>query len=300
MRTFGRSWQLFKQTWAVINAEKGLILFPLLSALVATIVTVLVVLGIWIAFAVSPGLQQQATQAVDAAAAGEGSAVETIVGIAILFVYYLIVSLIATYFMTGLAGAALQAFEGKDTSFGEGMRIANSRLGTIFGFSLISATVGVILSLLSSREGNAGRVAGALGGAAWSIATFLAVPVIARKEVGAVDALKESGSLVTRTWGQQVVGRAGIGAVLGLIIFLAVLLFGFLTIWAFASVESATLGIVIGAIGLLIVVILALVNSSLNGIYKAAVYHYADAGKAPVQYNEELIASAFGAAPAKA
>jgi hypothetical protein len=296
MKAFSRSWSVFKSSWSVIRAEKGLVLFPLMSSLIAIIVTLLTVAFI----ALVPAVQGPLTGALDAVAQGDGTPGQYILGIAVLFVYYLIVAFIATYYMTGLAGAAIEAFQGKDTSYAAGMRIARSRLGAIFGFSMISATVGVVLSLVSSRGGNAGKATSAVGGAAWSITTFLAVPVIASKPVGARQALKESTSLVTRTFGRQAVGRAGIGTVMGLAIFVVILVFAFLAFWLWSATGSVALTIAIATIGVLIMVVLALLQSALTGIYKAAVYHYADVGEAPSQFPAELVTGAFGAPPVEA
>jgi hypothetical protein len=179
-----------------------------------------------------------------------------------LLVYYIIVSFIATYFMTGLAGIALRYFAGGDASFGDGISIANRRIGIIFGYSLISATIGVALSALRSRGGSGGCIAGALGGTAWAVITFLVIPIIAAKGIGPVAAIKESGSLLRRTWGEQLVGSAGIGLVLGLAMLAVFLLTALLAVAITAAIESLVVVIAVAAIGLMIIIVLAVISSS--------------------------------------
>ena len=55
---------------------------------------------------------------------------------------------------------------------------------------------------------------------AWSLVTFLAVPVIAIEGTGPLETLKRSASIFRQRWGQQITGNIAIGA--------AVFLFGVL------------------------------------------------------------------------
>ena len=288
MNAFSRSWHLFKSTWAVLMADKELMLFPLLAAIVTVIASVILLGGGMTVLAASPQVQQTLA----AADSGDGNPVATFAFFVLMFFYFLVMSSISTYFMTGLAGAALKRFEGGDPTFGDGVRIANSRLGSIFGFAMINATVGVVLSALRSRENAGGRIAASLGGAAWNITTFLTVPVIAAKGLGPIDAIKESGSLLRHTWGEQIVGSAGIGFFFGFLILIAVALGGFLAVAVSGSIAALVTVVILT---LIIVATLAVVNSSLNGIYRASVYHYADTGEVAPQYEAELIESAFHA-----
>ena len=48
-------------------------------------------------------------------------------------------------------------------------------------------------------------------------------------------------------------------------------------------------------LAVIVVALLAVINSTLGGIYRAAVYHYAETGEVAQQYTPELIATAFKA-----
>ena len=54
-------------------------------------------------------------------------------------------------------------------------------------------------------------------GVGWAIATFLVVPVLAARDIGPIEAIKESASLLRRTWGENLIGQAGLGLAFGLI-----------------------------------------------------------------------------------
>ena len=47
---------------------------------------------------------------------------------------------------------------------------------------------------------------------AWSLVTFLAVPVIAIEGTGPFETIKRSASLFRERWGQQITGNIAIGA----------------------------------------------------------------------------------------
>ena len=301
MNVFSRSWSLFKSSWSIVRIEPSLLWFPVLSALFVIVVSAILfaLLGGIIAF--NPGLQQTIVDAAQSAdQEGGGSPVLTIAGFVLLFIYYLIVGGIATYFATGMAGAALRRLDGHDTSFGEGIAIANSRLGTILGFSAIAATVGVLLSMLrNNRNGGnaAGAILAAIGGLAWNVATFLVVPVIADRPVSPIDAIKESASMLRKTWGEQLVGSGGLGAIFGLASMAVVLVFGGLAVLAI-DVAGAFWTLI--AIGVVALIVLSVLSSTLGGIYKAAVYRYASQHQVAPQFDAALIQGAFKAKGAAA
>jgi len=293
MNVFSRSWSLFKSSWSVVRSEPSLLWFPVLSAILVVIASVIFFGLLGALFVISPDVQRTVIEAAQSAEGEEGSPLLMILGIVVLFLYYLIVGAIATYFATGMAGAALRRLDGQDTSFGEGVKIANSRLGTILGFSAISATVGVILSLLrNNRQGSnpTGAILAAIGGLAWTVATFLVIPVIADRQVNAIGAIKESALLLRKTWGEQIVGGGGLGLVFGLASIVVVILTGVLAVLA---IDIAGLLWTIIAVGVVTLIVLAVLNSTLSGIYKAAVYRYAAQHQIAPQFDATLIEGAF-------
>lgn len=295
MKSFSRSWRLAKESWAVLMAEPSLLLFPLLSALcVLLAVLVIVAMGLAVGAAV-PGAEAYLWDLL-AGATDEGSG-NFWLFLAVLYVFYFVSTFIATYFTCGLVGAALVRMRGGDPTFGDGLRMANRRIGVIFGYALIAATVGVLLAALRGRGGEGGAASAGrgllagLGGMAWGLATFLVVPVIVMGDGGALASVKESASLLKKTFGEQIIGSAGIGLVFlipmivvvgaGTWIGLDALDADNLALFAGVLVVSMAL---LGAIGVL--------SSALNGVYRAAVYEYATEGKV-MAFDADLVEGAF-------
>lgn len=174
-------------------------------------------------------------------------------------------------------GAALIRSAGGDPTVSDGLAIASKRMGAIVGYAAMAATVGMLLQAVSQRSGFLGRIVMGLVGLAWTLATYLAVPILVTKDVGPLDAVKESAALFRRTWGEQVVGNFGLGWAVGLAgISWGIVSVGLMVLGAqFSGWGAATAGVV-AVTGFLL---LAVVSSALKGIYTAALYRYASTGE---------------------
>jgi hypothetical protein len=280
-----RSWELVKASWAVLRADKELALFPIVSAVLVAIAIAIIAGGFTIV--TGDGAREIADRFDD-----NSNRSWTIGDIVTLFIIYFVTVLIATFFNAALIGATLKRLRGGDPTFRDGLKLASGRLGSIVGYAAIAATVGVVIQLIRSRSNALGDIAGGVLNVAWGVATFLVVPVLVAEDVGPADAIRRSGSLLKKTWGEQIAGNVS----LGLISFVAMLvvgLVGALLIWLAAATGSTIA--VGGAVTLLIIAIavIAVIFSALNAIYKAAVYEYAADGIAANAFGQDALANAF-------
>jgi hypothetical protein len=211
---------------------------------------------------------------------------------ALLFVFYLVQYFIVIFFNSALVGAALIYLRGGNPTVGDGLRIAMSKLPSIFGYAVISATVGMVLRAIQERAGFIGRWIAGLLGVAFTLATFLVVPVLVNKDVGPVDAVKESAQLLKRTWGENLIGNVGIGLAFGLLTILVVLA-GMALVFLAISTHSVSVVVATVALCIAAVLTLAVIQGALHGIYSAAVYRYAEEGDAGIGFDKALVADAF-------
>ena len=130
----------------------------------------------------------------------------------------------------------------------------------------------MILRAISERGGIVGQIISSLLGFAWGVVTFLVVPILVVENVGPVEAVKRSGSLLKKTWGEQLVGNFSIGSIFGLLIFAAILIGGFLTFALAAALNSPALMVLMIVVTILVVLGLSLLSSTLSGIFQAALY----------------------------
>lgn len=253
MERFRRSWELFKASWAMIQDDRTLLRYPIVSGIAV------------IALAVLIGGPLALAGAFDDGEIGP-------VQIVALFIMYFVVYSAITFCNAAMVSEVMARMGGQQSST-TGWTFARERMGAILGYAAIAATVGVILNLLSRRDDVGSQLVGALGGAAWGLATFLVVPVLVVERVSPFDALKRSASLLKRTWGEQIIGNAGIGLFTGLLIVATVLVGVGLTMAA-AATGIVALVVIAVTIGVIAVAAVAAVASALDTIYRAAVYRY--------------------------
>jgi hypothetical protein len=259
-----RSWALVKASAAVLQQDRKLLLFPLISAVAMFAVLLsfaLPVLGMW-ALGSGGGSRSMEAQL--------GSNAVYIVA----FLFYLSQYFVIFFFNAALVAAAMARLNGDAPSVRDSLKVAASKWMAILGYAAIAATVGMVLRAIQERVGFVGRIVAGLLGAGWTIATYLVVPVLVAKDVGPVDAVKESALILKRTWGENLVGQAGMGAAFGVLQFLLIVLgVGLITMSVSAGstfMVMLTLVLVIGA-----VLLSVLVHGALSGIYAAALYRYA-------------------------
>jgi len=274
---FARSWALVQASAAVLKSDKELLVFPLVSA-----IAVLIVVATFMAPIFATGMYKYM---------GHGQPVNP--GMyAWLFLFYFVQYIVIFFFNTALVGAAMIRLDGGDPTVADGLRIARSKLMPIIGYAAIAATVGMILRAMEERAGFIGRIVVGMIGVAWTLATFMVVPVLVEQDVGPIDAVKESASLLKNTWGENLIGNGGIGVVFGLITFAVIAVGGLLTAFG-ASNGMMPVAITFGAMTILAVLGIALVQSALAGIYSAALYRYATDGKAPSGFDGAVLQEAF-------
>ena len=130
----------------------------------------------------------------------------------------------------------------------------------------------MILQILrnQSRDNFLGQIALSIVGGVWAYLTFFVVPVLVAEETGPITAIKRSSSLFKRTWGEQVVANFGFGIV------------GFLAALV-GLVPAFLVGMVVPMAGLVVGVVtvgLAIATvSTLEAIFKAALYGYVADGR---------------------
>ena len=274
-----RSWSLTKASASVLRQDKQLLLFPLISmgALVLVVASFAApVFGLGILDGISGGGDQRV------------SAGLYVVGFLFYFSQYFVIF----FFNAALVGAAMVRLDGGNPTLGDGLRIATSKVGAIAGYALIAATVGMILRAIQERVGFIGRIIVGMLGVGWTVATYLVVPVLVARDVGPIDAVKESTALLKKTWGENVIGQVGIGAAFGFI-FMAVIGCGLVLVAASFMTHSVVLIVLALVATVIAVAITGLVQSALTGIYAAALYRFATTGEGTQGFDSGAMKLAF-------
>ncbi len=193
------------------------------------------------------------------------------------------IALILINFAVTISGAALVAavdeeLSGRDSTLGYGFGKAFGRLGPLLVWSVIRAVVSALLGLLRGNNNGGAAIAGnllaAIGAAAWSIVTFFVTPYIMLKGLGAVPALKASVQMVKEKWGTQVTGGVRIGLRLLILILPAIALIIGGIFLLNGSGASVSLGLVLLAVGFVLIIISALLSAAVQSIFSVALFHF--------------------------
>ncbi len=269
---FSRSWELVKASASVLRSDKELMLFPLISGFCTLLVMATFLVPIFALRLFENGF----------------SAGGAVMGFLFYFCQYSVI----IFFNCALVGAAMIRLDGGDPTLRDGFDAAKSKLPSILGYAAIAATVGVLLQALKSRDNNfIVRLVGSGLGAAWTLATFMVVPILVSRNIGPIDALKESVTLLKRTWGENAIGNVGIGAAFGLITFAVMLIGAGLAYLAFQA--SPVLAVVVAVVFVLGMLLLGIYQAALSGIYSVALYRYAVAHETPEAFQGVQLQDAF-------
>ena len=251
MTVFTAIVELTKASWCVLRQHPRLVWFPILS-LFATV-------AMFIAIApMLPG--------------AEGSPWLT------LLIVLFAIHLVHVFFMVGLTSEALRALRGDGPiTITGGLSAASERTGAIASYAAVSSTVGFVLEVLGRSRSGVLRFARTLFGTGWSLVTYLAIPVMVQERRGGIPAMRRSGDLFRRTWGETALSEVGVRVIaqyiLILLVVLAVLLLHMFDESVFVVLVIA--GLAMAAIGLV---------GSLEAIYRAALYVFASEGVVPAPF----------------
>jgi hypothetical protein len=275
-------WQLATQSFEVLKTDKQLLIFPLFSGIACLLVLASFAVPLW---------HTPQAQALMHERVVPGNTVSYLV----LFAFYLVNYFVVVFFNSALVACAVIRFKGGSPTIGDGFRVAIARLPQIAGWAMVSATVGFALRVIESRsEKVAALVAGILG-MAWSVVTYLAIPVLVIEQATPLEIIKRSTALIRRTWGEALGAHFGTS-----MIFVVVFLVALLPLMAAFGLGVFLMGagfVVLGslafAVGVAMVVLVGLISATLDAIILAAVYIYAAEGVVPEAFGKDTLAGMF-------
>src|SRR5882672_4370043 len=280
MGKFSRSWELVKQSFAILRSDKQLMLFPVLSAIACLIVTAIIATG---------GAVLMLPAMTSAAAAGERfNPNQSPVFLLGMFSLYVANYFVIVFFNVALVGVANSRLMGGTWTFRDGLELAWARKGTIFQWALVAATVGVILRTLEERMGIIGRLIMRIIGVVWTLACYFVVPVLAFEDLSPIQEIGRASKLFRDTWGEKVMGGFSLGLVS------LVLMLPGIGLWFAAMVLGGIKGFLIGTVLMILYfLLLSVFMSAVQGVFNAALYRYACFKQVPPAFDHDLVAAAW-------
>jgi hypothetical protein len=320
MNKFQRSWLLFKSSLAVLFQNRTLLVFPLVTA--GCTVLILLFFLTPVAFqqtgysygsqqhweAVRDGIIQPAPEAriVPTNATAESQPVTTRHGrnsenirlqphaYAYLAGLYFVAMLVATFFNVAFYSEILKALNGQAVSIAAGLRFAATKWQSILLWALFAGVVGYLIKTLEERFGFIGRLVMRLVGTAWSIASIFVIPVMIREEstVNPLAMLKQSAFTLKKTWGESLIGYAGVSFG-GLIILISSFVLLGAGIGLSVVLNTPWIIAIVGVGWVISLIAVMYLMSVASQIFRCALYLYATDGAIPQPFTPEMIAMAW-------
>jgi hypothetical protein len=286
MNVFQRSFEIAKLSFGAIKKDKEMLLFPLLSGIFSVLFFVAMLFPTIILALIE-----------DSSSVASWEVLEYV----LLFVTYLGLAVIATFFNVCVVYTAKERFEGRDPTFFPTIKFAFSKFHLIFLWGILSATVGVILALIKraseSSDSVAGRVVGSVvhkgASLAWNIVTIFIVPAMVYYDLTPFKAIKKSTETLKKTWGESIVKHFGMGIVKFLVYLLLIIAIGVGLYFAITLGASTTIILVIVVASLFILALTVLIFSCANQVFDTALFVYADKGQVPDGWNKEVLAKSI-------
>ena len=303
MNAFQRSWALLKSSLSVIGRNKRLLVFP---------VVIFVCTSFIILFFIAPPILRPTgysytsaehwkaignslfQNTADPAAHGGNQLTLTRGAMAYVVFLYFLSMFIATFCNVAFYHEILGALAGEAVSISRGLKFAFSKTGAILMWTAFAGLVGLIIKVIEERMGIVGRIIAKLIGIAWSVASVFAIPVIICQEgnLNPIKVLRGSAEVLSRTWGETLIGYAGLG-IANVVIFIGSLLSLIAMIVLSASLNQIWFIVVAVAGWLVGMFVWSYVSGVASQVYKGALFVYASQGVIPTPYSKEMLDAAW-------
>lgn len=261
--------------WQILKQDKSLLLFPFISGICCLLLLASFAIPLYATNHWQPPGR-------------DADAIRQVAYYGTLFLFYVLNYFVIIFFNAAIVACATLRMRGENPTVADGFRAASARLPVIAGWAVVSATVGLVLRLIEDKSDKIGQFVAGLFGAAWTLVSFLVVPILVVENKNPFAALKDSAALLKKTWGEQLAGNFGFGLAFFVLAIPAIILI-------IAGVASGNVGLMAGCAALAVVylILLALVQSALQSIFQAAVFLYARDGQVPEGFEADLLGNAM-------
>lgn len=157
-------------------------------------------------------------------------------------------------------------------------------------FALISGTVGIFIRALEDKFPWFGSLSTYLALGAWNLATVFAVVAIVDKQANTgIEATKKSVSILSQSFGENIIVRVSVGVVLTLGILLWLLVFvAVIPLLAVVLLGNLALAGWLAGIGVIGLILLLFMSTVFDSVLTVMLYEYTRTGKEVAALDKEL------------
>lgn len=269
MSRFKNTWSLMKSSLRVLQQEKKLLIFPVLSGVASLIVIISFITPVWIT-----GQWEALNSLFEEYTAGT---------FAIIFLFYFVNYFFILFFNSAAVVSAIHVMKGGKPSLVKAMKLVWTRKTALFGWTFIAASVGLLLNTLENQSDKFGKLLTGFLGLSWTVISFLVLPVLIIEKKGPIESLKESTRMLKESWGEQLIGHFSFGLVFFLLALgIAIVVFPLF----FLGPVFVVIGIVLAVLSFIMISILQWI---LQSIFMGAIYIYVREKSLPSGFSENQI-----------
>lgn len=256
MGKFSSTMSLMSGSWKVVKESREILALQAISFASSLIVAMVFILPIIDGGSSSYSPPEQGAEM------GEQIAYYLKVYLVLLCNYFVVI-----FFNVAIIHCAIKRLKGNTSSVSDGISAAIGHLPAILGWTLISATVGLILRIIEDKSETLGQIVAGFIGLAWNMSVFFVIPIMVVRKKGPLESVSDSAKLIRDTWAEQLLSNISYGLVYFVfsLIGIALLLTGYLS-------EPGAMRTFLFASGILYMIALAVVFSALESIFKSALY----------------------------
>ena len=271
---------IFKEAFKTLQKDPKIMTIPLIAV------------GLDLAYSLVAGIAwlllipfmdiQNATNAVNVALG---------ISLAVLFAITHVVSQAAVMF------AANERFEGRAPSVGASFGAAMKKFGPLALFGLLEATVGLVLRYIADNIKVLGDVLRFIGGLAWAISTYFAIPFILFGGQAPFAAIGLSAKLIKAKWGDVMRGNVVASAIfiLAWLVAFGAFVGGIALTFSSCGDTSCNInwsGPSVIALSIVVMLFTGLASSTVMSYVKIALYRFATDKPLP-EFDAQLLADGF-------
>ena len=274
MSRFVRSWRLITQSFSILKANKKLLIYPILSAIICIMLLSLVASPLW-------HLEVKHWQT------GQTYLKQGVFWIALFLVILYLCNFIILFCNAAFVAATMAYLNQRPVKINEGFRAACQRLPQIYAWSLINATFSGLLKLLQSRLNKITFFVNLFAGITWMVISYFIIPILVFEKIGPYQAIKRSTELLKQTWGPALVFNLKLS-----FLFFIPRVFALLpAIVGYYLGNSIDIFIGASITGILLI-FLIVINSALQNILRCVLYRYANTQDVGI-FDQTLLQTAF-------
>ena len=276
--SFQTSITMAKASWEVLKKDKELMAIPVIGAAVSLVVGLILLVPFLT-------IVSTTSEVNDVTGETELSLPGSLGALALFLVGYFSLVLITQTFAGAVVHGAHTRMTGGDPTIASSLKGAFSKIRQLLPWALATGTVGIILDKLREM-GFIGKIIAGFLNFAWKTATFIVIPILVIEGLGPKAAYQRSRQLMQGRYGDSATATFGFGIA------------GF--VGSLVGMGLIGLGVVIGGVGYVLAVlgviwliVVAVVITTLTGVFRTALYLYAVNGQVPGEFQSTQMERAF-------